>query len=997
MALRDTHIALDIVADADPLREVNNQINDTIRSATVMNATLNDVGGRTVQNYRRMSDSTNWLMMSTRGMSQEALQMKREMMGAYQAQRQAMIPFRNEMMKTQYGYFKLAQAAGDYSGRTKDYMREIEKLGKAHKKTTDAMMAADEMRKVGFIRTIGTMLARSTQASKISDNYNRMGNPLYRVNNGLLSVADNMNKIAMRGQPAAVALRLLGPTANMKQLNDMTMMITQGLMRFTMVALIAAAGAAIFYSAMHKMAMDTSRAYNRSFMAMVSSLRQAITPIVNAFIAIMVPIFKFITAISNMVVAFNKAHPSIAKLIGFFLVLLPIVTLLLTPLAIGVGLFGGLSAAMGAVWPFIGPIVTGFAAMMGTVIVVTAAIVGLVAGIRHLWTTNEAFRNAVVGAWEAIRAKAVEVFGFIAAFLGPIISGALAKLTDFATQAMGLIKQAFTGDFSGIFELFKQFIPNIIGFLIGGIPGLIIAGARFIPAITEGIQSNAGNLAFTIGGIVQDIAAFLLTKVPLFINEGVRIIQNLIQGVTQSLPIIVEAVSNIVLLLVSTIAQVLPVMLQAGIKIITALIAGITTLLPVIITTGINILMTLINGILSMIPALIPVALRIITILINKLVALIPMLLELGVQLIQGLLNGLAQALPMLLNGALQVIMGLVNALMVNLPLILNAGIQILMALLDGIIQMLPVLLNTAMTIIMQLVQTLTSLLPQLITVGIEILLKLIDGIVQMLPQLITMAVNLITQLTNTLVANLPMIINAGVQILVSLINGIIQMLPQLVAAALQLMVALFQAIIQHAPQLLSAGVQLIQALINGALSLLGAVSSAMLSIGSTIMNTIRGIDLTEIGRNIIQGLIGGISSMIGAVAKTISSVANTVKEGIAGVLGIASPSKLMIEYGGWTTEGFAIGMMDEIRRVDQASKEIALTADQPVAGFTPETSPSTSTTNNSSQRTLNFSPVINVTSNGSGDEVGVRQQVKEAVDEVFANLLDLYDPEVSY
>lgn len=1052
MALRETEIIVDILADADPLREINQRINEVTRNTRDMTNNINSMSNGYVRNYRRMGDSTNWLMMSTRGMSQEALQMKREMLDAYQAQNAAMIPFRNQLIKAQYDMFKLTQAADTYSGSSRRFMREVQAAGLAHKKVTDAMMAADKMAKMGFIQGVGQMLARSTQANKIAANFDRMNNPLYKVNKGALAVADGMNRIAMQGQPAALALQMLGPTANMKQLNEMTMMISQGIMRMQMVMMAAAITSAVLYSSLHKAAMKSVAGYEEAFTRMQKALRKAFEPMVQVFGDVMKRIYNFITTLANMVTAFNEAHPAAARMLQGMLMLIPALTLILSPLAIGIGLVMGLKAAFAAAWLVIGPLVTGLAAMSGTVYLVAAAIVGLVSGFRKAYRENEAFAamvdslrdklgggflnvlkmlgqavvtvfggltdafaavfnglfivitkvnefagafekahptlyavskgllavaagaaivmgllssttfmtfaagllatlgpipliisglallgvaltalyqnnktfaDGVNSAWNSIKEVAQTVFGFLGQFLGPIFAQLMATVKQFTSA----VKAAFEGDFSQLGQVFAQLIPTMIGFLLGGIPGLVMAAARFIPAISQGISSNATQLSGTIGQVVQSIATFLVTQVPIFINEGVKIITNLVQGIAQALPMVVTTFAQVITGLVSSIATLLPVLLQAGMQILQALISGILTLLPVLITTAFTILQTLINGIITLIPTLIPVAMQIINTIVNTILTLIPQLLTLGLQLIQGLLTGIIQALPMILNGALQIIMALANGIMVNLPLLLNAGMQILTGLLTGIMQALPQLLTTAMNIIMQLVTTLTTMLPQLITVGMQVITQLVTGITQMLPQLVTMAVNLITQLTNTLVANLPQIINAGVQILTSLINGIIQTVPQLVAAALQLIVALVQAIVSAAPQLLSAGIKLITALIQGISQLQGAVVSAVMAIGKSIMSTLSSIDLAGIGKNIIQGLIGGISSMAGSVAKTIGNIANTVKKGITGILGIASPSKVMIEYGGWTTEGLAIGMNDNLRMVDDMSKTMARAA----------------------------------------------------------------------
>ncbi|WP_426353658.1 phage tail protein [Exiguobacterium sp. R-39] len=1148
MALRENQIIVDILANADPLREINQRINEVTHNTHEMTNDINRMSGNYTRGYRRMGDSTNWMMMQTRGMSQEALQMKYEMTSALQAQQAAMVPFRNQLMKAQYDMFRLTQAADTYSGSTNQFMRDVQKAGLAHKKVTDAMMAADHMAKMGFIQGVGQMLARSTQANKIAANFDRMNNPLYQVNKGALAVADGLNRIALQGQPAALALQMLGPTANMKQLNEMTMMISQGLMRMQMVAMAAAITSALLYSTLHQAAMKSVAGYEEAFNRMQSAVRKAFEPMVQVFGDVMKRIYNFITVIANMVTAFNEAHPATARMLQGLLMLIPALTLILSPLAIGIGLIMGMKAAFAAAWMLIGPLVTGLAAMSGTVYLVAAAIVGMVAGFRKAYRENEAFAamidnltdklgggfmnvmkmvgsavvtifsgltnafaavfnilfavitkvnefagafqqahpilyrvvqglialavaakivlaflssqagmalaaslmatlgpipliitglallgialtvlyqnnkvfaDAVNSAWKSIQQVAQQVFGFLATFLAPIFNTIVQQASAFGTAIVAV----FNGDFSKIGQLFVQLLPTLIGFLMGGIPGLIIAGSRFIPAIAQGIQSNATSLAGTIGTIVQSIVTFLVTQVPIFINQGVKIITNLVQGITQALPMVVTALSQIILMLVTSIGQLLPVLLQAGMQILQALIAGITTLLPVLLTTALNILTTLITGIVTMIPLLIPVAIQIITTLINTIVTLIPQLLTMGMQLIQQLISGIATAIPLLLTAAMQIILALANAIMVNLPLLLTAAMQILMAIINGIMQMLPMLLTTATQIIMQLVTSLTSLLPQLITVGIGIITQLVTGITQMLPQLITMAVNLITQLTNTLIANLPQIINAGVQILTSLINGIIQMVPQLVAAALQLIVALVQALVSAAPQLLSAGVQLIQALINGILQLLGAVGQAAMSIGNSIMDTLSGIDLAGIGKNIIRGLIGGISSMAGSVARTIGDIANTVKDGITGILGIASPSKVMIEYGGWTSEGLAIGMNDNIRQISDMSKQMATAAipqmpkmpavpmptaipamrmqsmltvaDEGLGGGT--IGPSGTTNNNRKTVHINFNPTYNITVSGDSDVASIKEQIEQANERTFSHLNDLFAPEVDY
>lgn len=381
-----------------------------------------------------------------RGTSPEAQRMSAEIRSAFAQQRVAMSGFRDDAIKTQYGYFQLAQASKTYTGTTGEFMSEIEAMGKTHKKTMDGMMAANEMAKMSFYQSVGAMMARSTQASKISDNFTRMENPMYNVNKPLLGIADGLNKIAMRGTPAATALRMLGPTANMKQLQDMTMMISQGMMRFTSVALIAAVAAGIFYSALHKGAMETSATYAAAFNTMASTIRQTFQPLVEVFATVMTPVYNFITLVGQMILKFQQAHPTITKLISAFMLLVPALTLLLSPLAIGIGLFGGLGTAIAAMAPLMMPVITGFATIMGTVLLVAVGIVALGAAFYLLWTRSETFKTGVIAGWNAIKAAALAVWGFIA----PYIQQAITAVTTFVQAKLAQLQAFWTANGASI-------------------------------------------------------------------------------------------------------------------------------------------------------------------------------------------------------------------------------------------------------------------------------------------------------------------------------------------------------------------------------------------------------------------------------------------------------------------------------------------------------------------------------------------------------------------
>lgn len=93
---------------------------------------------------------------------------------------------------------------------------------------------------------------------------------------------------------------------------------------------------------------------------------------------------------------------------------------------------------------------------------------------------------------------------------------------------------------------------------------------------------------------------------------------------------------------------------------------------------------------------------------------------------------------------------------------------------------------------------------------------------------------------------------------------------------------------------------------------------------------------MLQYGKNIVQGLIDGIKSMIKKVRDVVGSLVDSIKSKITGALGISSPSKVMIEFGEDTGEGFLIGlrsMMSEVSTQAQALANAAIPEVPKIAG----------------------------------------------------------------
>ena len=92
--------------------------------------------------------------------------------------------------------------------------------------------------------------------------------------------------------------------------------------------------------------------------------------------------------------------------------------------------------------------------------------------------------------------------------------------------------------------------------------------------------------------------------------------------------------------------------------------------------------------------------------------------------------------------------------------------------------------------------------------------------------------------------------------------------------------------------------------------------------------NTLREIDLFEIGKNIIDGLIKGIQEKAQAVRDAVTDVADGITSKVKSVLGIHSPSRVMRDQvGRFIPQGIAEGIEKDASYVDKAVSKLGVVA----------------------------------------------------------------------
>ncbi|MBL1229950.1 hypothetical protein IW492_11970 [Enterococcus sp. BWB1-3] len=470
-----------------------------------------------------------------------------------------------------------------------------------------------------------------------------------------------------------------------------------------------------------------------------------------------------------------------------------------------------------------------------------AAITALAVILYTAYQRSETFRNVVQAVFEylkvatAVVIEKVKNFGasvieaFTSAYQNSeMLRGGMAVVFEFiknilgtVTEKLSLFKEAIlqafqSGDMSGLLEIFKNLIPTIIGFILGGIPKLLIMGTKMISSIAEGM------------GI----------------------------SVPELLTMVVESIMNVIM----------------------------------------------------------------------EIINMLPSFIETGAAMLTGLIEGIAGMLPGLVDAGIGIITGLLTAILENLSLLVESGVALLNALIEGLMTALPFIVEAVIVIVTTFVALLIENLPMLLNAGIKILLAIIAGLLEVLPALLEAAVTILTALVFTLIKNLPRILSVGVQLITALITGLLSMLGQLLGAIGNLMLGILSKIGEFLGQMLIKGIELITNLINGIGQKISEAGTKAGEIARSVIDGVTGFvkDMKNAGVNLAMGFINGIDNMITEVKEKAAALAKGAVDTVKKWLRIASPSKVMIQMGEWTGEGFGAGIEAMIAPVSKLSEKLA-------------------------------------------------------------------------
>jgi len=800
----------------------------------------------------RQSDVARKLS-STMGMSATHLadqwsSMSQEMRKSLIDNHNNMMKYKRDLMDVEQNMFKLGNQMGDYKGTTGEFMDEVYKLGKEHKKVSDAMINANVAGRQSIIQQVAVMSAMSGQSEKIAKNYDKFGNSLTRANKPLLSITSGLERMARQGSAAQIALEMLGPNAKMKDLQDMIGVITQGIMRQQMVLLAAGAAwvgftaivansamgpdvsdnlaaqakawadyrdavdtrtqeiidtwglfekvqlektspqkllsnlqgqvkvmrdwsknlnnlaskgldegfitslrkmgpeAASEIAALNKMSQPELNKYvalwkekhqlaRKAAVTELDKLRQqtelkvknlqsalkplglavedfkgtwsdAVAPFVDTWGQISAVVVKIGTAIGEVFNTLNSISPAITKMIGMFAYLTSTFLVLLSPLAVGIGYFGGLKAAFAGIWPIISPFVVGFAAVAGSAMLLAGAFVAVGAALKDTWENSQIFRGMITGAFSGVSSVikpvadiAKNIISTIAGweYLSPVVLGLAAafgtlkvislssaaiqlftnaqkraaiqtKLMTVLTKGWALAQRAL--NLSLLANPFVAIAAALVG--IGVALALAYDRSETFRNIVNGVWDSIKAKAIQVWGFISPYIKQAMTIINTFVQQKLGLLKmwwnQTSQGILQTIhnvwgfisPYINQAISAVTNFVHAKLIQLEAFWDNNGQQILQA-VKNIWSFILTVMKTVLATIVTVVKTAFAIIVPIIKIALGLILFVVKAVLPNVLNVFKSVFQLLVTLIKSIWGNIQGIINGALDIIMGLVK------------------------------------------------------------------------------------------------------------------------------------------------------------------------------------------------------------------------------------------------------------------------------------------------------------------------------------------------
>ena len=339
--------------------------------------------------------------------------------------------------------------------------------------------------------------------------------------------------------------------------------------------------------------IDAIKRGSFDFQTFAESAEYSVGAVSKTFESTLDPIDKFKTAQNSVTLAMSELGAAIAEVLApVFEMLGNIVKGLAEwfgglpgPIKEFVVILGTVITIAGVLAPIILTIQAVFMSSFGAMIAAALPIIGIVAGVvtaiaaivvivKHLWETNEGFREAVTTVWnailEVINAVVSEISNFVMSIFGTVVAwwtenqelirasaetvwNAIYTVISTILEILGPLIQAGWDNIQLVITTAWEIIKTVVETAINVVLGIIKAVMQIITGDWSGAWETIKGVFSTVWNAIQNVVQTIFTAIQSYISNTINAISSTISNVWNGIS---STISNVLNGISSTVSNV---------------------------------------------------------------------------------------------------------------------------------------------------------------------------------------------------------------------------------------------------------------------------------------------------------------------------------------------------------------------------------------------------------------------------------------------------------
>ena len=753
--------------------------------------------------------------------------------------------------------------------------------------------------------------------------------PLNGLTKGFLTLGTNVEGVIKKYSAQKVAVR--EANGDMVKYGLVLRGIQTGLGNVTLALPLMGLAAVSAYSAMFKGAIEADAGLKELLDTTKGKVSEAFKPLIEVAGKFLEIVLKVVSAVAEWVIAFNEAHPVLSKILAVIGFLVPALTVLMTPLAMGVGLFKGWMLILNSIWPLISGLAGVIAAASGPALLLAAGIGVLVGGFIGLWKNCEGFRDFWINLWEKCKEIFSKFVSFIKQYLGEtwnnfkqmwdgiaqIVKGAFDVILGVFTLDGEKIKKGFSNIWEGIKTYYSGFWDQV---------NLKTGGA------CQAIWSTIKNWG-------SSITTFFTQTLPNAWNNLINWFTELPSKIGEWLTKTYEKVAEWGTSVINWFTQ-LPEKIGEWLN---RTIDRIVQWASDMVDKGIECAQNFVQGVIDFICQLPEKIWYWLVFAVSYVVLGAKMIIEEGIRLGKEFVENVVTFFQELPNKIATFFTTAYNNTVTWVNNMINKAIEVGTNFVQNVITFFQELPNKIATFFTNAYNNTVQWVSNMIAKAIELGKTFVDNIINGVKQLASKIWNALVDAYNKVVQWAKNMIDKAKSTATEFVNNVVNYMKELPGKLYNKLGECFNKVKEWGSKLIETGV-------NAVKSFPSKIISAIGDIGSKFV---------KIGRDICSGLVRGLTQGLRDVVAKAKEIANSAYTAAKRALGIASPSRLFRdEIGRMIPEGIAVGIDanadSALKSINSLTDSLALQSQyEPLSNTISSTGISSSPTNSTNDTNL--------------------------------------------